>query len=249
MLLLGNQTGESLVNLSYTSTEDDFLVCQNIASSIPKPLDTLYNVRLQGHCLNPLLFDRFTRCLIGTTAFGKCIEDLRLFSINSAGDLFVQKMYDYTPVDVVKFNDTVSIKSQTVPKLNYSLMFDMSKLLQLEPQDSQEKTLKKNQLLSISKKKITSYVDHLAPLILAPWDVDDLSDWESEDDVIDGVNDASDCDYNTKIRFWFNKNDSLMRSDEFPDPSCSNLPNNLPSQASTSKAPPSSEIDEDSSSG
>lgn len=249
MLLLGSQTGESLVNLSYASSEDDFLICQSMASSIPKPLDTLYNIRLQGHCLNPVLLDRFSRCLIGTTAFGECIEDLRLFSINSAGDLFVQKINDNTPIDVVKFKDIVSVKSQRVPKLNYSQMFDMSKLWQLEPQDKHEKTLKKNHLLRMSKKKIMSYVDHLAPLILSPWDIDDLSEWESDDDIVDENNDDSDCDYNTKIRFWFDKNDSLLKSTESQEPSCSNSPNNFPSQASTSKDPPSSEIDEDSSSG
>lgn len=244
-MILGNQTGEGLVNLSYTSCQDDFLICQNMASSIPKPLDTLHNIRLQGHCLSPMLLDRFNRCLIGTTALGEHLDNLRLFSVNSAGDLFVQKINDYTPVDVTEFKKTVIIESQTVPKLNYSQTFDMSKLLQLEPLDDHEGNIKKNNFWSISKEKMTSYVDHLSPLILSPWEIDNLTEWENEDEDCDVVNDDSDCDYITKVHYWFNKNDLLLGSTEPLEPNNPQI--NVSSKTTITKCPTSEE--EDSSSG
>ncbi|XP_026814538.1 uncharacterized protein LOC113554763 [Rhopalosiphum maidis] len=249
MLFLGNQTNESLVSLPYTSYPDNFLLCQSIASSIPNSLQSLRNVQLQGHCLNPILFDRFSRCLTGTTVIGEHIKDLKLYSINSAGDLFVQKINDSTPIDVTEFNKNVTIKPQTVPKLNYSCIFDMSNLWQLEPSDIHEEiNIKKNNFWNMSKEKMLSYVDHLAPIILSPWDIDDLSEWENEDDNAD-INDDSDCDYTTKVNFWFNKNDTLLGSAETSEAINDNPPINILSQASTSKTVPSSENDDDSSSG
>lgn len=219
-----------------------------MASSIPKPLDALYNVRLQGHCLNPMLLDRFSRCLVGTTALGEHFDNLRLFSVNSAGDLFIQKINDSTPIDVTEFEKTVTVKLQTVQKLNYSQIFNMSKLWQLEPLDNQKENIKKNRFWSMSKEKMTSYVDHLAPLILSPWDIDDLSEWENEDEDNDAVNDDSDCDYTTKVHYWFNKNDSLLRSAEPYEPNTNEPPIHFTSQTASTK-PPISEKDEDSSSG
>ncbi|XP_022172452.1 uncharacterized protein LOC111035227 isoform X2 [Myzus persicae] len=249
MLFLGNQTGESLVYLPYTSYPDSFLSCQSIASSIPNPLQSLHNVRLKGYCLNPKLLDRFSRCLTGTTIFGEHIKDLKLFSINSVGDLFVQKVNDSTPIDVTEFNKKVTIKPQTVPKLNYSYKFNMSNLWQLDTPDKHEEiNVKKDNFWSLSKEKMSSYVDHLAPIILSPWDIDDLSEWENEDENVD-ANDDSDCDYATKVNFWFNKNDTLLRSTELLEPSTDNLPINILSQASTTKTVPPSENDDDSSSG
>lgn len=140
--MLGNQTGEGLVHLSYTTSQDDFLLCQNMVSSIPKPMDSLYNIRLKGHCLNPSLLDRFSRCLLGTTAFGEYFTDLKLFSINSIGDLFVQQINDSTPIDVLKFKEMVTIKSK-LSELDYSYMFNMNKLWKLEPPDNHE-NVKKN---------------------------------------------------------------------------------------------------------
>uniref|UniRef100_A0A2S2N6F1 Uncharacterized protein n=1 Tax=Schizaphis graminum TaxID=13262 RepID=A0A2S2N6F1_SCHGA len=249
MLFLGNQTDESLISLPYTSYPDNFLLCQSIASSIPNPLQSLRNVQLQGHCLNPILFDRFSRCLTGTTVIGEHIKDLKLYSINSAGDLFVQKINDSSPIDVTEFNRNVTIKPQTVPKLNYSCIFDMSNLWQLKPSDIQEDiNIKKNNFWNMSKEKMLSYVDHLAPIILSPWDIDDLSEWENEDENAD-VNDDSDCDYTTKVNFWFNKNDTLLGSAETSEAINDNPSINILSQASTSKTAPSSENDDDSSSG
>jgi len=249
MLFLGNQTGESIVYLPYTSYPDGFLSCQSIASSIPNPLQSLHNVRLKGCCLNPTLLDRFSRCLSGATVFGEHIKDLKLFSINSAGDLFVQKVNDNTPIDVAEFNKNVTIKSQNVPKLNYSYKFDMSNLWQLDPPEKHEEiNIKKDNVWSMSKEKMSSYIDHLAPIILSPWDIDELSEWENEDEN-DDVNDDSDCDYATKVNFWFNKNDTLLRSTETLEPSNDHSPINIFSQASTAKTVPSSENDSDSSSG
>jgi len=219
-----------------------------MASSIPKPLDALYNVRLQGHCLNPMLLDRFPRCLIGTTALGEHSDNLRLFSVNSAGDLFVQKINDSTPIDVTEFKKTVTVKPQTVQKLNYSKTFDMSKLWQLEPLDNQVKNIKKSRFWSMSKEKMTSYVDHLAPLILSPWDIDDLSEWENENEDND-ADDDSDCDYKTKVHYWFNKNDSLLGSTEPFEPSTNEPPIHFTSQTASTKPSLTSEKDEDSSSG
>jgi len=249
MLFLGNQTGESLVYLPYTSYPDGFLSCQSIASSIPNPFQSLHDVQLKGYCLNPTLMDRFSRCLTGTTVFGEHIKDLKLFSINSAGDLFVQKVNDSTPIDVTEFVKNVTIKPQIVPKLNYSHKFDMSNLWKLDPPDnSEEINIKKNNVWCMSKEKMSSYIDHLAPIILSPWDIDDLSEWENEDEN-DDANEDSDCDYATKVNFWFNKNDTLLRSTETLEPSTDNLPINILSQASTVKTVPSSENDNDSSSG
>ncbi|XP_060867146.1 uncharacterized protein LOC132942608 [Metopolophium dirhodum] len=249
MLFLGNQTGESLVYLPYTSYPDGFLSCQSITSSIPNPLQSLHNVRLKGCCLNPSLLDRFSRCLTGTTVFGEHIKDLKLFSINSAGDLFVQKVNDNTPIDVTEFNKNVTIKSQMVPKLNYSYKFDMSNLWQLDlPDKHEEINIKKDNVWSMSKEKMSSYVDHLAPIMLSPWDIDELSEWENEDEN-DDANDDSDCDFATKVNFWFNKNDTLLRSTETLEPSTNHPPINIFSQASTAKTVPSSENDNDSSSG
>lgn len=253
MLILGNQTSESLISLPYTSYPDNILLCQSIASSIPNPLQSLHNVQLQGYCLNPLLFDRFSRCLTGTTVIGEHIKDLKLYSINSAGDLFVQKLNDSTPIDVTEFNKNITIKPQNIPKLNYSCIFDMSNLWQLEPSDiHKEINIKKNNFWNMSKEKMLSYVDHLAPIILSPWDIDDLSEWENEDENAD-VNDDSDVDYATKVNFWFNKNDTLLRSVESKvsnsEPINDNPPTNILSQATTSKTVPSSENDDDSSSG
>lgn len=249
MLFLGNQTGESLVYLPYTSCPDGFLVCQSIASSIPNPLQSLHTVQLQGHCLNPTLLDRFSRCLSGTTIFGEHVKDLKLFSINSAGDLFVQKVNDNTPIDVTEFNKNVTIKPQIVTKLNYSHKFDMSNLWKLEmPDKHKEINIKKDNIWSISKEKMLSYVDHLAPIILSPWDIDDLSEWENEDEN-DDANDDSDCDYTTKVNFWFNKNDTLLSLTKTSEPSTVNPLINILSQASTAKTIPSSENDDESSSG
>jgi len=253
MLILGNQTSESLISLPYTSYPDNILLCQSVASSIPNPLQSLHNVQLQGYCLNPLLFDRFSRCLTGTTVIGENIKDLKLYSINSAGDLFVQKLNDSTPIDVTEFNKNITIEPQNIPKLNYSCIFDMSNLWQLEPSDiHKEINIKKNNFWKMSKEKMLSYVDHLAPIILSPWDIDDLSEWENENENAD-VNDDSDCDYATKVNFWFNKNDSLLRSVESKisnsEPINDNSPTNILSQATTSKTVPSSENDDDSSSG
>jgi len=249
MLFLGNQTGESLVYLPYTSYPDGFLSCQSIASSVPNPLQSLHNVQLKGYCLNPTLFDRFSRCLTGTTIYGEHIKDLKLFSINSVGDLFVQKVNDNTPINVTEFNKNVTIKSKIVPKLNYSYKFDMSSLWRLDsPDEHEEINIKKNNVWSMSKEKMSSYVDHLAPIILSPWDIDDLSEWENEDEN-DAANDDSDCDYTTKVNFWFNKNDTLLKSTETLEPSTDHPPINILSQASTAKTVPSSENDNDSSSG
>lgn len=253
MLILGNQSGENLINLSYTSLQDDFLVSQNIASSIPKPLDSLHDVRLQGHCLNPMLMDRFSRCLIGATAFGEHFEDFRLFSINSVGDLFVQRINNNTSIDVNTFKDLIEVKSQTVKKLNYSKLINVSKLWQLESPIEQKKLIENNHVWSISKEKITSYVDHLAPLMLSPWDIDDLSEWESDNDS-DEVSDNSDCDYATKVQYWFNKNDLLLESGEHSQSIIDTQDTsgiNFSSQTTTTinKKNLASEKDEDSSSG
>lgn len=253
MLFLGNQIGEGLVKLSYSSLEDDFLVGQNMVSSVLKPLDTLRNVRSQGHCLNPMLLDRFSRCLIGATAIGENIDDFKLFTINSAGDLFVQKLNCSTPIDVTKVKEMVTTQPSTIPKLNYSNIFNMSKLLEIDPPDKCKKICKKNRFWSVSKEKMTSYVDHLAPLILSPWDIDDLSEWESDDDDDDenddAVDDNSDCDYTTKVHYWFNKNDSILASAEPIVPNVSELSPNCVSSQTTTKVPPTSDDDEDSSSG
>lgn len=249
MLFLGSQTGESLVNLSYTSYQDDFLLCRHMASLIPKPLDTLHNVRFQGHCLDPTLFDRFSQCLIGTTALGDNSENLRLFSINSTGDLFVQTIKNNRPINIKEFKNRVTIKPQTVQMLNYSLVFDMSKLWQIESSDKHNDNIQKNNAWRMSKEKMTSYIDHLAPLILAPWDIEELSEWENEDEIDDAENDNSDCDFTTKVNFWFDKNNSLLGSSQPLDTNMDNLSINISSQATTLKAPPSSENDDDSSSG
>lgn len=244
MLFLGNQIGEGFISSSYTSFQDDFLLCQNIMSSVPKPLDSLHKVRLQGHCLNPMLLDRLSLCLVGSTAFGENIEDLKLFSVNSVGDLFVQKLNDKTPINVAEFEKLVTVKTKKVLKLNYSNVFDMSKLWEKEPSNNCEEKINKNSVWSISKEKMTSYVDHLAPLILSPWDLDDLSEWE--DEHVDTTHDL-DCDYTAKISYWFNKNDSLL---EPTNPLKTNMHSlhNFLTEATTSKAP-TSENDNDSSSG
>lgn len=247
---MGNQTGESFVDLSYTSCQDDFLVCQNMVSSIPKPLDSLHNVRLQGHCLDPILLNRFSRCLIGITVVGEHFKDLKLFTINSAGDLFVQQMNENTPVDVTVFKELVKIKSQTIPNLKYTNVFDMSKLWKLEPSENHNINYKRNYVWSMSKEKISSYVDHLAPLILSPWDIDDLSEWENEDENIEDLEEDSDCDYATKVNFWFNKNDSLLGITEpIKEKTVSKVSINLKSQNIITKSINTSENDEDSSSG
>lgn len=248
MLFLGNQISESLVYLPYTTNQDDFLSCKSIASSIPSPLHSLHNVRLQGYCLDPKLFDRFSRCLTGTTVFGEHVNDLKLFSINSAGDLFVQKLNDSTSIDVTEFTKNVTTKPQTVPELNYSCLLDMSSIWKLEPPDKHNESIKKHNVWNISKEKMTSYIDHLAPIILSEWDIDDLSEWENEDENADDVDD-SDCDYATKVNFWFNKNDTLLRTSETLGPNTDKPPIKISSQASTAKPIPSSENDDDSSSG
>jgi len=140
----------------------------------------------------------------------------------------------------------ITVKNQTVPKLIYSRTFDMSKLWQLEPPDNHERNKKINRFWNMSKENMTSYVDHLAPLILSPWDIDDLTDWEIEDD--DG-DDDSDCDYRTKVHYWFNKNDLLLGSANSIDANTNDPPVNFSSQATTTKPTSASEKDEDSSSG
>lgn len=247
MLFLGNQTGESLISLTYTSSEDHFLLCSSLSSLIPKPFDSLHSVRLQGNCLNPILLDRFDRCLIGTVAFGDSVNNFKLFSVNSAGDLFVQLLNNNTPLDMAGFKKTVVIKSQKVSNLNYSNVCDMSKLWKLESPCKLEQNVKKNGIWSISKEQMTSYVDHLASIILSPWDIDDLSEWENEDDNVDTVNDDFSCNYINKINHWFNKNDSLLGlpkpSKEITDNSSINLVSPVIAKTSTS------ESNEDSSSG
>lgn len=249
MLFLGNQSGESLVDLSYTSYQDDFLLCRHMPSLIPKPLDTLHHLRYQGHCLEPTLFDRFSQCLIGTTALGDNKENLRLFSINSTGDLFVQTIKNNRPIDIIEFKNRVTIEPQTIQNLNYSLLFNMNKLWQIDLSVKHNENIQKNNTWKMSKEKMTSYTDHLAPLILTPWDIDELSEWENEDENADAENDTSDCDYTTKVNYWFNKNDSLLGSSQPLELSMDKLSINFSSQATTSKAPPSSENDTDSSSG
>lgn len=247
---MGNQTGENLVDLSYFSCQDDFLVCQNMASSIPKPIDSLHNVRLQGHCLDPILLNRFSRCLIGITVFGNNFKDLKLFSVNSAGDLFVQKINNNAHIDMTTFKELVKLKSLTIPNLKYTNIVNMSKLWKFEPSNNHKIDDKKNYVWNISKEKMTSYVDHLAPLILSPWDINNLSDWENEDENIEAVDEDSDCDYATKVNFWFNKNDSLLKITEpISEPSTSKEPINLKSQSTTIKSSNTSENNEDSSSG
>lgn len=247
LLFLGNQTGESLISLTYTSSEDNFLLCSSMSSLIPKPLDSLHSVRLQGNCLNPILLDRFYRCLIGTVAFGDSAKDLKLFSVNSTGDLFVQLLNNNTPLDVTGFKKTVNLKSQKISNLNYSQVCDMSKLWKLELPCIPEQNVKKNRIWSISKEKMTSFVDHLAPIILSPWDIDDLSEWENENDDIDTVNDDFSCNYVKKINHWFNKNDSLLGltkpSIEITDNSSTNFVSPVIAKTSTS------ESNDDSSSG
>lgn len=238
MLFLGNQTGESLISLNYTTSEDNFLLCSSMPSLIPKPFDSLHNVRLQGNCLNPILLDRFYRCLIGTVAFGDNVKNLRLFSVNSAGDLFVQKLNNNTPIDVAGFKKTVNIKSQQISCIKYSQVYDMSKLWKLEPPCIFEKNVKRNSIWSVSKEKMTSYVDHLAPIILSPWDIDDLSEWENEEDNIDTGNDDFSCNYVNKINDWFNKNNLMLGltkpSKEITDNSTINLVSQVNSKNSTS---------------
>lgn len=220
-----------------------------MASLIPKPLDTLHNIRFQGHCLDPTLIDRFSQCLIGTTAIGNDGENLRLFSTNSTGDLFVQTIKNNIPIDVIEFKNRVTIKPQSTQTLHYSLVFNMSKLWQLESTDKYNENIQKSNAWKMSKEKMISYIDHLAPLILAPWDIDELSEWENEDEIVDAENDISDCDYKTKVNFWFDKNNSLLGSSQPIDSNMDNLSNIFSSQASTSKNPQSSEKDDDSSSG
>lgn len=244
MLFLGNQIGEGIISSSYTSFQDDFLLCQNIISSVPKPLDSLHKVRFQGHCLNPMLLDRLSLCLVGSTAFGENVEDLKLFTVNSVGDLFVQKLNDSTPINLTKFKKLVTVKNKKVLKLNYSHVFDMSNLWGKEPSNNCEEKINKNSIWSISKEKMTSYVDHLAPLILSPWELDDLSEWEDED--VDAIN-AFDCDYAAKVSYWFNKNDSLLESTNSLKTNLSSL-NTFLAKATTSKAP-TLESNNDSSSG
>lgn len=256
MLFLGNQISEGIINLSYTSSQDDFLLCNNMVSSVPKPLDSLQKVRLQGRCLNPVLLDRMSRCLVGSTAFGDSIENLKLFSINSAGDLFVQKLKDEeeddTALNVTEFEKLTTIKSKKVSKLYYTSIVDMSKLWDKEqPKDCEEK-VKKNNFLSMSKQKMLSYIDHLAPLILSPWDVDDLSEWENEDENTEMTDDL-DGNYDSKVRNWFEKNDLLLGSEK-PLESTLYQPNdpsflNKNTKVLSSKTYPTSENDEDSSSG
>lgn len=214
MLFLGNQIGENIINLSYASFQDDFLLCHNMASSIPKPIDSLHKVRLQGHCLNPTLLDRFSRCLVGCTAFGDNIENLRLFIINSAGDLFVQTLNDSTPINVTEFENLVKIKSKKVTKLNCTNIVDMSELWRMEKSNDCEEKVKENNISSMSKKKMMSYVDHLAPLILSPWDIDDLSEWENENESANVILDDLDSNYDSKVRNWLNRNDLLSDSAE-----------------------------------
>lgn len=244
MLFLGTQIGESIVNFSYNAIQDNFLQCQNMVSSIPKPLDSLCNVRFQGHCLNPILLDRFAQCLTGITGLGTNDSDLRLFSINCVGDLFVQKMNDTTPINVDEFKKNISTTSHHVPKLNYSDMYDMSKLWDLEKPVKNMRKDELNSLWGISKEKMTSYVDHLAPLMLSPWDIDNISEWEVKKNNIDTSNDDSDCDYKTKVRYWFDKNDSLLGMEEPSKPILAEP--NLDSQQSahTNTSPPVSSISE-----
>lgn len=247
LLFLGNQTGESLISFTYTTSEDNILLCTSMSSLIPKPFDSLHSVRLQGNCLNPILLDRFYRCIIGAVAFGDSVEDLRLFSVNSAGDLFVQLLNNNTPIDVTGFKKTVNIKSQKVSSLNYSQVCDMSKLWKLESPSILEQNVKRNGIWSISKEKMTSYVDHLAPIILSLWDIDDLSEWENEDDNDDIVNDDFSYNYVNKVNHWFDKNDSLLGltklSKEITDNSSINLVSPVIAKTLTS------ESNEDSSSG
>ncbi|VVC25674.1 Hypothetical protein CINCED_3A012380 [Cinara cedri] len=251
ILFLGTHIGESIVNLSYTSIQDDFLECKTMVSSIPKPLESLHNVRLQGHCLNPILLERFARCLTGITAIGTNDRDLRLFSINCVGDLFVQQINDTTPLDVAEFKKNVTIKSHSIPNLNYSHVFDMSKLWHLEkPKKNDEHDVKQNTLWSISKKEMTSYVDHLAPLLLCQWDIDDLSEWGNTNDDIDTANDDSDCDYKTKVNYWFNKNDNLLRMEKHPNANINvDSQQNISSSAVPTRSDQEDEISDNSSSG
>lgn len=247
MLFLGNQFAENPISFTYTSSEDDFLLCQNMPSSIPIPLDSLHNVRLQGNCLNPLLLNRFDRCLIGTVAYGDHFDDLKLFSINSAGDLFVQQLNNNRPLDVSMFKKAVSIKSQKISKLTFTKICDLSKLWKMKPPKIHKENDKRSSIWRVSKENMTSYVDHLAPIILSPWDIDDLSEWEHEGDNVDNINDDFNSNYTDKINYWFNKNNSILGLSKPSKQTSDNQPINFLSRDAAKSL--KSDSDEDSSSG
>ncbi|XP_050441573.1 uncharacterized protein LOC126846308 [Adelges cooleyi] len=216
LVIVGNQSDENLVKLPNILFQNDHLVCQTLASSIPKPLDSLYEIRHKGHCLDPKLTKRCSRPIIGVTGIGETVDDLQLFSINSVGDLFVQafdKTEDSVELDKIiisNFENLLTNKSQMVKKLNYTHLTDMSKLFDLEPPEHNKEDIEcSGGFWKMSKEEMLSYSDHVAPLILHPWDLDDVSEWETENENNDDLNNDDDDlgnNYVVKVNSWFEKN-------------------------------------------
>ncbi|XP_050522151.1 uncharacterized protein LOC126894885 [Daktulosphaira vitifoliae] len=237
MLIMGNQSSEFLVQQTFVSFEDNFLKSQTLASCIPHPLDLLCSNQHQGYSLHPKLNRRFSRPLTGVTVVGKTIENLQLFCINSIGDLFVQTINKKVPITksnlLIDYEFYESSEDKKISPLMYSHLTDMSMLLKIKPSNNIEEKRGWGGLWKMSKEQMFSYMDHTAPLILSPWDLDDISEWEKEDEIFEkDADDDFEDNFVSKINYWFNKNDELL-SDKDPA-SIDTSPNELLSQMDAS---------------
>ncbi|CAL7946110.1 unnamed protein product [Xylocopa violacea] len=189
-IVLSSQiAGESTIIINtWTSSETSHSF--NFPYIPPDIRETLNESQMQGMCLNPYLKDRFELSNTGSSLIKSDSQNIFLFLQNSIGDIYYQcithdnQLDKYSPINGKSFcimnawEEAMSAQMNTVVPLTVSSKTNMQHLL--ESFSNKKLRLKYGNHNSDdcfepswkqSLEKLNTYMDILAPELLAMWDI------------------------------------------------------------------------------
>lgn len=188
ILVLSSQVaGENSIILNTWKTED-ISFSYNFPFNPPHIIETLNESQMQGMCLNPYIRNRFELCNAGSTLLKSKMGDVFFFLQNSIGDIYYQcishdiALNKYSSINcssfciLDKWEKALSAQPETIVPLTISAKTDMHHIFEnFKNKKMRLKYNKKETGYEPSWKqsldKLNTYIDILAPELLAIWEV------------------------------------------------------------------------------
>ncbi|XP_033325282.1 TATA box-binding protein-associated factor RNA polymerase I subunit C-like [Megalopta genalis] len=188
-VVLSSQVPTESIIVINTWTSDEISHSFNFPFTPPHIKETLDESQLQGMCLNPYLRNRFELSNVGSALIQNEADNIFLFLQNSIGDVYYQCITHDIPID--KYSATnrrsycildawekaASSQAGTIVPLTISEKLDMqyiydcftNKKLRLKCSDYESNNF--NSSWKQSLEELNSYMDILAPELLAVWEI------------------------------------------------------------------------------
>ncbi|XP_076279135.1 TATA box-binding protein-associated factor RNA polymerase I subunit C-like [Lasioglossum baleicum] len=189
-IVLSSQVSTESIVILNTWTSDEISHSFNFPYTPANIMETLNESQLQGMCLNPYLRNRFELSNVGSALIGNEAGDIFLFLQNSIGDVCYQCITHDTAMDKYSavncrsycilnaWELAVSSQAETIVPLTISETSNMqhiykcftNKKLRLKSDDCESHNYF-DPSWKQSLEKLNSYMDILAPELLAVWEI------------------------------------------------------------------------------